>query len=65
MSDLSCRILQVVGEIRGGGVGAWLLNMLPQLHRQGFICDFLVYKPEPPDAKEQIEPVAKGINCFY
>jgi glycosyltransferase involved in cell wall biosynthesis len=48
-------ILQVVGAIAGGGVGTWLLNMLPQLHRQGITCDFLVYQPEPMEIREQIE----------
>lgn len=55
VSNQSYHILQVVGAIAGGGVGAWLLNMLPELYQRGITNDFLVYRPEPPDIREQVE----------
>lgn len=55
MSGKPLRILHVVGAIAGGGVGTWLLKMLPKLSQEGIICDFLVYRPEPPDIQVQVE----------
>src|SRR5262245_8666806 len=57
------RILQTVsGWTRGGGVEAYLLQVLRHIDRKRFHMDFLVPTSEPHDYDEEIR--ALGANIF-
>lgn len=55
------RILHVVGQIAGGGVGTWLMHVLRHIDRQRFKMDFLVYAPEPPDVETEVRALGGNI----
>lgn len=58
------RILHIVGQIAGGGVGVWLLNLLRHIDRRRIAMDFIVYDAEPPEVEDEIRSLqGKLIRC--